>query len=230
MGAVLIFPLMATAGVAGAAVPVTFSGDIAPIIYSHCTSCHRPGEAAPFALTNYEDVAKRGRLIAAVTASRHMPPWKAEPASFHYRDNRRLTDEQIASIQAWVKQGMPRGDASKPPALPRFPEGWQLGTPDLIVEMPKVFDVPAEGPDIYRNIVIPLELASDQWVQAIELRPSSRGVVHHVLFFADSSGEARKTEAANTHRTNDGMQLTRGMIPMGSVAVGAQPGQPRSVP
>jgi hypothetical protein len=162
-------------------------------------------------------------LIAAVTASRYMPPWKAEPASFHYRDNRRLTDEQVALIQAWVKEGMPQGDGSKIPPLPKFPEGWQLGKPDLIVEMPKAFDVPAEGPDIYKNFVIPLDLAADQWVQAIELRPSSRGVVHHVLYFADSSGEARKAEVSNSRSNNDGMRFTRGMIQLGGVAVGAQP-------
>jgi len=204
------------------AAPVTFSGDIAPIVYKQCTGCHRPGEAAPFSLISYEDVAKRGKLIAAVTKSRYMPPWKAEPASFHYKDERRLTDAQIGMIQDWVKQGMPRGDESLMPAVPHFPEGWQLGTPDLIVEMPKGFQVPAEGADIYRNFVIPLDLKTDQWVTAIDLRPSSRGVVHHVLYFADTSGEARKADASDTSEEG-GMKFTRGMIPMGGVAVGAQP-------
>src|ERR1700722_18351709 len=97
------------------AAPVTFSADIAPIVYKQCTRCHRPGEAAPFSLISYEDVAKRGKLIATVTKSRYMPPWKAEPASFHYKDERRLTDAQIGMIQDWVKQGMPRGDESLMP-------------------------------------------------------------------------------------------------------------------
>jgi hypothetical protein len=204
------------------AAPVTFSSDIAPIVFKQCAGCHRPGEAAPFSLLTYDDVAKRGRLIAAVTSTRYMPPWKAEPASFHYKDERRLTDAQLTLIQDWVKQGMPRGDDSQLPAVPHFPEGWQLGTPDLIVEMPKGFSVPAEGADIYRNFVIPLDLKSDQWVRAIELRPSSRGVVHHVLYFADTTGEARKTEDADTSEEG-GMRFTRGMVGMGGVAVGAQP-------
>ena len=212
-------------GAAFVAAPVSFAStynkDIAPIVYEKCTRCHRAGETAPFPLTSYEDVAKRGRLIAAVTASRYMPPWKAEPASFEYADSRRLTDAQLALIQEWVKQGMPRGEGATP-ALPKFPEGWQLGTPDLVVEMPKAFSVPAEGPDIYRNFVIPLDLKQDEWVQAIELRPSSQGVVHHVLFFADTSGDARKLETDNMSEAQ-GMRFTRGMTQMGGVAVGAQP-------
>ena len=203
------------------AAPVTFNKDIAPIVYEQCSRCHRAGETAPFPLMSYEDVAKRGKLIAAVTSSRYMPPWKAEPASYSYSDSRRLTDEQLALIQAWVKQGMPRGEGSAP-ALPKFPEGWQLGTPDLVVEMPRAFNVPAEGPDIYRNFVIPLDLKQDEWVQAVELRPSSHGVVHHVLYFADTSGDARKMETDNQNEAQ-GMRFTRGMIPMGGVAVGAQP-------
>jgi hypothetical protein len=216
------FWIAGMAGAATSAAPVTFNKDIAPIVYEQCARCHRAGETAPFPLVSYEDVAKRGKLIAAVTMSRYMPPWKAEPASYNYRDSRRLTDAQLSLIQAWVKQGMPRGEGSAPP-LPKFPEGWQLGTPDLIVEMPKAFNVYAEGPDIYRNFVIPLDLKQDEWVQAVELRPSSHGVVHHVLYFADTSGDARKMEASENMDEAQGMRFTRGMIPMGGVAVGAQP-------
>jgi hypothetical protein len=219
MKAVLTLGLFMTGAILAA--PVTFNQDIAPIVYEKCSRCHRAGETAPFPLMSYEDVAKRGKLIAAVTASRYMPPWKAEPASYSYADSRRLTDEQLALIQAWVKQGMPRG-AGSTPAPPKFPEGWQLGAPGLVVEMPKAFNVSAEAPDIYRNFVIPLNLKQDEWVQAIELRPSSHGVVHHVLYFADTSGDARKMQSENMDEAQ-GMRFTRGMIPMGGVAVGAQP-------
>jgi hypothetical protein len=218
MKAVFLLGTMSAALALGA--PATFNKDIAPIVYQQCARCHRAGEAAPFPLISYEDVAKRGKLIAAVTASRYMPPWKAEPASYEYKDSRRLTDAQLAAIQAWVKVGMPRGEGVAPP-VPKFPEGWQLGTPDLIVEMPKAFHVYAEGPDIYRNFVIPLDLKQDEWVQAVELRTSSR-VVHHVLYFADTSGDARKMDTGDMNDAQ-GMRFTRGMIPMGGVAVGAQP-------
>src|SRR5271165_6237164 len=119
-----------------AAEPVTFNKQIAPIVYNHCSSCHRPGEAAPFSLLSYQDVRNKGRIVAAATASRLMPPWKAEQASYPYRDDRRLTDGDIALIQEWVKQGMPEGSPAAKPEPPKFTSGWQLGEPDLIVEMP----------------------------------------------------------------------------------------------
>src|SRR5947208_15984105 len=102
--------LLAFAPALFAVEPVTFNKQIAPIVYNNCSSCHRPGEAAPFSLLSYQDVAKKAKLIAAVTTSRQMPPWKAEPASFAYRDERRLKDTEIALIQQWVKQGMPEGN------------------------------------------------------------------------------------------------------------------------
>jgi hypothetical protein len=204
---------------------VTFSEKVAPIIYSRCAGCHRPGEAAPFSLLNYDDVAKHGQLIATVTAARIMPPWQAEPASYSYKDSRRLTDDELKTIQTWVKQGMPKGDLTKTPALPKFTDGWQLGTPDLIVKMDKGFLVPAEGADIYRYERIPLNLPEDKWVQAIELRPSARKVVHHVLYFADSSADAKKIESEQeaSKSATAGMKFTRDMVALGGVAVGAQP-------
>src|SRR5580700_10222304 len=189
------------------AAQVTFSENVAPIIYHRCTGCHRPGEAAPFSLMSYEDVAKRGKLIAVVTESRLMPPWRAEPASYPYKDSRRLSDDELATIQAWVKEGMPKGNPVKIPAPPKFPDGWQLGTPDLVVKMEKGFSVPAEGPDIYRYQRIPLDLPDDKWVQAVELRPSSRKVVHHVLYFADSSDEAKKIEAEQEASGSSGASM-----------------------
>ncbi len=203
----------------------TFSKDVAPIIYQHCASCHRAGEAAPFSLLNYDDVSKHGKLIAAVTAARIMPPWKAEPASYSYRDSRRLSDDELKTIQAWVKDGMPKGDLSKAPPLPKFTSGWQLGTPDLVVKMDKSFTVPADGADIYRYLRIPLNLPDDKWLRAIELRPSSRQVVHHVLYFADSTADSQKIEAEEEASKSPmaGMKINRDMTPLGGVAVGAQP-------
>ena len=169
----------APAGRAGA---VTFSEDIAPILYDHCVTCHRPGEAAPFPLISYEDAAKRAPLVATVTKSRYMPPWHAEPGFGDFADERRLTDGQIESIAEWVKQGMPRGNTAKMPKVPTFSEGWQLGQPDLVLEMPEAFDIPADGPDLYRNFAIPTGTTEDKWIRAVEFRPGTRRVVHHALF------------------------------------------------
>src|SRR5580658_742945 len=137
-------PLVAVAALAPAlsmAQTVTFNKQIAPIIYNNCSSCHRPGEAAPFSLLSYQDVAKRGKLIAAVTKSQYMPPWKAEKTSFAFKDERRLKDSEIALIDTWVKDGMPEGNPADAPAAPKFASGWQLGEPDMVIEVPVSYKV-----------------------------------------------------------------------------------------
>src|SRR5262249_48794244 len=101
---------------------VTFTADIAPIVYQNCVTCHRPGEAAPFPLISYADVKKHAETIAKVTASRYMPPWHAAHGYGEFADERRLTDAQIATIADWVNHGMPEGDPSKMPPLPKFTE------------------------------------------------------------------------------------------------------------
>jgi mono/diheme cytochrome c family protein len=203
--------------------PVTFNGQIASVIYQNCASCHRPGEAAPFALLSYIDVAKKAKTIARVTESHQMPPWKAAPASYAYRDERRLTDEQIALIQKWVDGGMPEGDAAQKIEPPKFTSGWQLGEPDLIVEMPAAYHVPADGPDIYRNIAVPLGLTEDKWITAIDMRPSARAVVHHVLYFADGNGRIHEKPQQGDQPGFSGMRAGGASIPLGGWAVGAQP-------
>jgi mono/diheme cytochrome c family protein len=202
---------------------VTFNRQIAPIIYHNCSSCHRPGEAAPFALLSYPDAKKKAKTIARVTASRLMPPWKAEPASYPYRDDRRLSADDVALIQAWVQQGMPEGDPAEKPQPPTFASGWQLGEPDLIVEMPAAYHVPAEGPDIYRNIAVPLGLTEDKWLTAIDMRPSARAVVHHVLYFADGNGHIHERPQQGAEPGFSGMRAGGASIALGGWAVGAQP-------
>jgi hypothetical protein len=202
--------------------PVTFNQDIAPIIYRNCSSCHRPGEAAPFALLSYADVKKKAKTIAEATASRIMPPWKAEPASYGYRDERRLSEGEIALIQSWVKGGMEEGSGEKPEP-PKFTSGWALGEPDLIVEMPAAYHVPADGPDIYRNIAVSLGLTEDKWVTAIDMRPTARAVVHHVLYFADPSGKIHEKPQQGDQPGFKGMRPGGASIALGGFAVGARP-------
>ena len=208
---------------------VTFAETIAPIVYGNCVTCHRPGEAAPFPLISYDDVRRRGALIAKVTQSRYMPPWKAAHGYGEFKDERRLSEEQIAAIATWVKQGMPRGDVAKTPKVPTFEDGWQLGKPDLVLEMPEAFDVPASGPDVYRNFALPTGIAEDRWVRAVEYRPSARRVVHHALFGYIRGGAVKDIAGA------DGQPGFRGLAPvaffpgfapageLGGWAVGATP-------
>lgn len=174
--------------------PVTYSEHIAPLLYNNCVKCHRPGQVAPFSLLTFEDAVRHGRDMAAQTQSRYMPPWKPEPGWANYRDERRLTVTEVATIKKWVDGGMPLGDPSKAPVLPVFNDSWQLGTPDLILEMPKAFDVPGDGPDLYRNFVIPSGVIEDKYVRAVEVKPLARSVVHHMLFFTDTTGGARAAE------------------------------------
>ena len=175
--------------------PVTFSQHVAPILFANCTTCHRPGEAAPFQLMSYRDARPLAKAIAAATASRIMPPWKAAPSDIEFANARRLTESEIDTIQRWVADGALEGDAKLLPALPKFTEGWQLGPPDLAVTMSEAFEVPANGPDVYRSFVVPLNLDRDVWVRAIDFRPSARAVVHHSLFFLDATGAARERDA-----------------------------------
>jgi len=173
---------------------VTFTEHVAPIVFNHCARCHRPGEAAPFSLLTYEDARRRARTIARVTGARYMPPFKAEAVDYEYEDENRLTATQIDVLRQWSENGAPEGDPRKLPKLPKFTEGWTLGKPDLIVTMPEAFDVPASGPDVYRNFVIPLKLNEDKWVRAVDFRASARSVVHHTLFFYDTTGAGKRED------------------------------------
>jgi mono/diheme cytochrome c family protein len=208
---------------------VTFSEDVAPILYANCVSCHRPGEAAPFPLITYEDVFKRAKTIVKVTQSRQMPPWHAAHGYGEFADERGLTDAQIAAIREWVAGGMAEGSAAKMPPLPKFTEGWQLGTPDLVLEMPEAFAVPAGGPDIYRNFVLPTGLLEDKWVRAVEFRPGTRKVVHHSLIHYIRGGSASKVVSADG-KPGFGGPMPAGFIPafapageLGLWAVGTTP-------
>jgi mono/diheme cytochrome c family protein len=214
--------LLLFAAIATSASAVTFN-DVAPIVYAKCAGCHRPGESGPFPLTSYSEISKRGKLIAAVTAKRYMPPWHAEPADVQYRDERRLTDAQIALLAGWVKQGMPEGDPKLAPRLPEFPSGWQLGQPDLIVSLPKAYKIPAAGPDIYRDFLIPVGLSEDKWIRAIEVRPSAPKVVHHLLYYGDPTGSLRQIDGASGVPGFSGLGLPRGTVGLGTWAAGAQP-------
>jgi len=202
--------------------PVTFNGQIAAIVHKNCSSCHRPGEAAPFSLLSYRDVATHGDLIVAATSAHIMPPWRAEPASYPYRDERRLSDAEIALIASWVGRGMPEG-SGKPPDPPQFPSGWRLGEPDLVIEMPAAYHLKADGPDVYRNVAVPLGLAEDKWITAIEMHPSARAAVHHVLYFADPNGRVHLKENDGAEPGFSGMRAGGATLPLGGWAVGAQP-------
>lgn len=173
---------------------ITFNKHIAPILWTHCATCHRPGEVGPFSLLTYEDAAKRADFLAEVTESHRMPPWKPEPNFGKFRDERRLSDREIELIANWAKTGAPRGAAKDLPKPPEFADGWQLGEPEIVLKMPEPFAVPADGRDIYRCFVIPIPIDKNRVVSAVEFRPGNRKVVHHAIMFLDANGQARKLD------------------------------------
>ncbi|WP_435018775.1 ascorbate-dependent monooxygenase [Tundrisphaera sp. TA3] len=180
---------------AGAAAP-TYAREVAPILWKNCAGCHRPGEVGPFSLLTYPDAAKRADFLKQITAERAMPPWKPEPGFGEFHDVRRLTDGEIATIAAWADAGAPEGNPADLPTPPTFPDGWQLGTPDLVLEMSEPFEVPAGGRDVQRCFVIPIPTDSDRTVAAVEFRPGNARVVHHAIFYLDSNGAARRKDEA----------------------------------
>jgi hypothetical protein len=165
----------------------TFNRDVAPILFSHCTGCHRPGEMAPMSLLTYEDARPWARAILRQVTSRAMPPWSADRTVGRFSNDPSLTDAQIQTIGRWVEAGAPRGDAPAPPE-PKHSDGWQIGTPDLVLTIPKRVSIPAKGPGDYQYFEIPTNLPDDRWIQAVEIRPENRKVVHHALAFVRSPG------------------------------------------
>jgi hypothetical protein len=216
----LILPCAILALNAAASAP-TFNHDIAPILYKNCTLCHREGEAAPFALVTYADAKKKSATLAKAVHNRVMPPWKAEPVDYAYRNDRRLTDSEIALIDEWAKAGAPEGNASERPIPPTFASGWRLGPPDLILEFPTAYNIPADGPDIYRNIAMPIPITEDRWLTAIDMHPSARAVVHHVLYFGDPNAKAHEKKQGD--QPGFGGMRPGGSLGLGGWAVGGQP-------
>jgi mono/diheme cytochrome c family protein len=217
-----IAPAAVPGGASALPESVTFNEHVAPIVFTHCAECHRPGEAAPFSLLEFADVRKRARMIVDVTKSRYMPPWHPEHGWGEFVGDRRLGDRELATIEKWVDTGLAEGDPAKLPERPKFTEGWRMGEPDLVVTMSEAFEVPADGRDIYRNFVIPLPLEEDRWVSKIEIRPSARSVVHHALYFYETEGSARELDARDETVGFSGMGF-RGMRGIGGWAVGAAP-------
>jgi tetratricopeptide (TPR) repeat protein len=175
---------------------VTFNRDIAPIMFHSCASCHRPGEAAPFSLLTYADVKKHAQQIAEVTRTRNMPPWLPAPQDLKFADEMRLPESQIALIQKWVEEGAAQGAAADLPPQPKFVEGWQLGTPDLILTAEKPLILPPQGTDTYWNFIFRLPIQETRWVKAVEIRPGDKRYVHHANILVDRSGSLRSREAA----------------------------------
>ncbi len=203
---------------------VTFTRDIAPIVFKSCASCHRKGGPAPFALTTYDEVRRRATQIATVTRSRFMPPWKVEPGVGHFVGQDPLTDSQIAQLETWARSGAPRGDAGVLPPLPDLPDGWLLGQPDLIVKPPKPFTLQAQPTDAFRIFAIRLPVTKRTYVRGIEFHPGNARVVHHANIRIDRTAATRQLDDADPLPGYDGLMPRSAEYPDGHF-LGWTPGQ-----
>ena len=163
----------------------TFAKDIAPIVFDKCVSCHRPGEVAPMSLLSYEDVRPWAKVIKSKVMAREMPPWGADPDhSLKMRNDRSLSKQQIETIVSWVDGGAPKGNEADMPAVPTFTEGWTAGRePDVVLEMPVEFDIPAEGELGVQMFYSKIPFPEDKFAEMLEIRPSNRAVLHHAGVF-----------------------------------------------
>lgn len=162
-------------------VAVTFSRDISPILQSHCVSCHQPGEIGPFSLTSYADAKRRAKTMLREVDAGRMPPWSADPAYGHFKNDQRLTDNEKAVVRAWVAADCPEGDAAEMPTALPLTNGWRLGQPDCVLEMQEPFTVPERGVIKYQYFMLDPKFTENRWVRAVEIRPGNRSVVHHAL-------------------------------------------------
>ena len=171
----------------------TFTADVAPILYQHCTVCHHANDLAPMSFLTYKETKPWAAAIREAVLTRTMPPWKADPHYGKFSNDSSLTDQQIATIKAWVDNGKPEGDPSNLPAAPTYSTDWKIGKPDLIIAIPR-HELSAKGPDEYENFTVPTNFTEDRWVVAAELRPGNRKVVHH--------GHVQVVQAPSTAKSN----------------------------
>lgn len=162
---------------------VTFSKDVAPIFYNNCVQCHRPGEIAPMSLMTYKQSRPWARSIREKVSTRDMPPWHADSRHGEFANDRRLSQKDIDTIIAWVDQGASEGDPKDLPRPPEFIDGWNIGKPDVVFQLPAEYRVPADGVVPYKYFSVPTNFTEDKWIEAAEIRPGDRGVVHHIIVF-----------------------------------------------
>ncbi len=193
----------------------TFAEHIAPVIYTHCTGCHRPGGSGPFAFVSYDDVVDHATQIVEVTADGQMPPWLPVPGHGKFVGARGLSEVTRQTLARWVEQGAVAGDLAAAPAAPTFEDGWQLGAPDLVLETGAPFELPADGIDVYRNFVIAVPPGPMRLVKAVEIVPSDPRVVHHGVMRLDMTGSVRAHDARDDEPGFDGMIFAGARMPDG---------------
>ena len=187
--------------------PVTWSRQIAPIVYRNCATCHHPGGGGPFSLLSYQDARRRAPQILDVTQSRYMPPWLPEPGYGDFADQRRLSNEDLALIRKWVESGTPEGNPAEAPPAPHYDATWQMGKPDLILSVERPYTLAASGTDVFRNFILPYPLAQTHYIRAMEILPAVPQIVHHANVLIDRTASFRRQHPGDWKNGVPGMEL-----------------------
>ena len=169
---------------------ITYTKDVAPILQKHCVACHRPNDIAPMSLMTYEEVLPFARIMRESVILRKMPPWHADLAFGEFINDARLSEAEIATIDAWVRNGMKRGEASASSPEPSVSQGWHI-KPDVVLTIPE-FLVSKTAQDDYEYIYVPTHFTEDKWIQAAEVHPGDRRVVHHATVSVIDQAEVAK--------------------------------------
>jgi len=176
------FAVLLTGVACIAATPApTFNKEVLPILQQRCQECHRPGEAVPFTMQSYKDTRPWAKSIKQAVITKKMPPWFADPHFGKFSNDRSLSQSEIDTLVAWVDGGAAEGNPKDAPVPREFVEGWTIGKPDLVIEMPNAYPVPAQGVIEYQYVILPTNLKEDRWVVAAEVRPGDKSVMHHVI-------------------------------------------------
>ena len=178
----VIWVIVVLSGILRATTP-TFYKDVLPVLERNCQSCHRAGEAAPMPLVSYQDARPWAKAIRHAVLTKKMPPWLADPSVGHFANDRTMAPAEVQTLVKWADAGAPAGNPKDARKSIEFAEGWNIGKPDVILEMPAAYEVPATGTIEYQHIIVPTGFTEDKWVQVVELRPGNRAVVHHAAVF-----------------------------------------------
>ena len=184
----LVLAGSAFGGPVGDPAPATFYRDVLPVLQQHCQTCHRPGEAAPMSFLTFESTRPWAKGIRQAVLLKRMPPWSADAPHGTFANDPSLSPAEIETLVKWVDTGAQQGDPGAAPHSIQFVEGWNIGRPDVVMEMPRAFNVPAAGAVEYQHVIMPTGFTEDRWVQAVEIRPGNRAAVHHIIAFVREPG------------------------------------------